>query len=131
MKITTVHYSALINLGDYNNEKIGLTAEVKEDESVEEVIAALKEKVKTIAGPNAEELYNSISERRRALNELERKLKKATEQWEATAEFLRAQGIKPDAPNIPDFTRLLPEIKEEYSRVSEAEIVEADENRQF
>ena len=30
MKIKTVEYSALINLGNYSNEKIGFTAEIHE-----------------------------------------------------------------------------------------------------
>ena len=41
----------------------------------------------------------------------------ATEQWNRTAEFLRTQGIKPDAVDMPPFTNLLPEVKAESQTV--------------
>jgi len=113
MEIKTIHYSALINLGNYSNEKIGFTAEIKEGESVEEVIEALRQKVKENGGQNAEELYSTLYEGKQQLAELERKIQKATKEWNATAEFLRAQGIKPEAVDMPRFTNLLPEVKEE------------------
>ncbi|KJH69390.1 hypothetical protein [Aliterella atlantica] len=124
MQIKTVHYSALLNLGNYSNEKIGFTAQLSEGESVEQVIEQLREKVKQNGGTNAEELYQTMYRGRRELAELERKIKNATDQWNATAEFLRAQGIKPDTGNMPQFTNLLPEIKEEDSGVVDGEIEE-------
>jgi phosphotransacetylase len=117
MKIKTVEYSALINLGNYSNEKIGFTAELAEEETVEQVIESLRQKVRENGGPNADEMYNKLYESRQALKELERKIQKAAQQWNATAEFLRAQGIKPDAVDLPQFTHLLPEVKEEHTRV--------------
>lgn len=127
MQIKTVHYSALINLGNYNNEKIGFTAQVGESETVEQVIEKLREKVKQHGGSNAEDLYEKMWAGKRELAELERKIKKATDEWNATAEFLRAQGIKPESPNMPQFTKLLPEVQEENSRVIDGELEEAIE----
>ena len=122
MKITTIHYSALLNLGNYSNEKIGFTAQIKEDESIEQVIEQLREKVNQNGGVNAEELYTTMSQGRRQLADLERKIKKATDEWNATAEFLRTQGIKPEAVDMPRFTNLLPEVKEENSGIIEGEL---------
>lgn len=124
MEITIVHYSALLNLGNYSNEKIGFTARLKGDESIEQVIEQLREKVKQNGGTNAEELYGKIWQGQRELAELERKIKNATDQWNATAEFLRAQGIKPEAGNMPQFTNLLPEIKQEDTAVVDGELEE-------
>lgn len=112
MKIKTIHYSALLNLGNYSNEKIGFTAELEEDETVEEVIEALKQKVEENGGQNAEEIYSNIYQGRNDLREIEKKINKARAEWDAVAEFLKMQGIKPDTPVMPKFTNLLPEVKE-------------------
>lgn len=124
MQIKTVHYSVLLNLGNYSNEKIGFTAQVGEGETVEQVIEQLREKVKQNGGTNAEELYEKMWQGKRELAELERKIKKATDEWNATAEFLRTQGIKPESPNMPQFTNLLPEVQEENSGVVDGELEE-------
>lgn len=115
MLIKTVHYSALLNLGNYSNEKIGFTAELAEGETVEEVIEALRQKVKDNGGVNAEELYSSIYQGKTELKEIEKKINKARSEWDAVSEFLKTQGIKPDAAAMPKFTNLLPEVKEESS----------------
>ncbi len=122
MEIKTVHYSALLNLGNYSNEKIGFTAQVNDGETVEQVIEQLREKVKQNGGTNAEELYETMWKGQRELADLEQKIRKATDQWNATAEFLRTQGIKPESPNMPQFTNLLPEVQEESSGVIDGEI---------
>lgn len=131
MKIKTVHYSALLNLGNYSNEKIGFTAEKQEDETVDDIIESLREKVKQVGGKNADQFYRKQIEAREQLADLEDKINKATEKWNATAEFLRAQGIKPEAVNMPQFTHLLPEVKEERSGVIDAELEEATDDIPF
>lgn len=123
MLIKTVHYSVLINLGNYNNEKIGFSAEVGEDETAEQVIEALRQKVKENGGENAEELYNNLYQGKNELKEIEKKINKARAEWNAVAEFLKTQGIKPDADAMPSFTNLLPQVKSESS-VIDGEIEE-------
>ncbi len=125
MKIKTVHYSALINLGNYNNEKIGFTADIEENETVESTIEALRLKVKEMGGVDADKMYNEIRDKRYQLGELERKVKKATEEWNALAEFLRSQGIKKDVVDMPMFTNLLPEVKQE--QITDGELVETED----
>lgn len=124
MKITTVHYSALINLGNYSNEKIGFSAELSEGESPEQAIEALRQKIKEVAGLNSEEVDSLLYKGRREIEKIEHKLHKARQQWDATAEFLRAQGIKPDASDMPLFTNLLPEVKGESTSSVDGEIVD-------
>lgn len=121
MKIKTVEYSALINLGNYSNEKIGFTAEIHEGETVEQVVEALRQKVRENGGTNAEDLYKTLYRGRTELRELEQKIAKARQHWEATAEFLKAQGLRPDAPPMPIFSNLLPEVKEEQVHDGEIE----------
>lgn len=104
MKITHVEYSALYNLGNYNNEKVGLRAELEEGETPEEAVKALREKAILLnegSQGTAAELYNSLYQSKSALREIERRIQKATEQWNQVAEFLKAQGLKPDAPILP------------------------------
>lgn len=113
MIIKTVHYSALLNLGNYNNERIGFTAELEDGENPEAAIDKLRSKVKEVGGVNAEELYQNIYQKQQELRNLERKARKATEEWNALAEFLRPQGIKKDVVDMPMLTNLLPEVKEE------------------
>lgn len=123
MKIITVEYSALVNLGNYNNEKIGFTAQLQDGETPEQVVEALRNKVKEIAGPEADELYRHMSDGQYKLRKLNRQIEEATAKWNSTAEFLRTQGLKPEAPDMPMFTNLLPEpqIKEERVEVGEME----------
>lgn len=122
MKITTVHYSALINLGDYSNEKIGFTAQVGEDDSIEQTIEQLRQKVIDHGGISASKLFDKMDRLKGELYELERKVKNATQKWDATAEFLRAQGIKPEASSMPQFDNLLPEVTEETSGIIDGEV---------
>ena len=44
-QVTTVHYSRVFNLGNYENEKIGITANVIPGQAVQDVIAACAVKV--------------------------------------------------------------------------------------
>lgn len=120
MKIKTVHYLATINLGNYSNEKIGFAADVDDSETPEQVVEALRNKAQECALPNSENTYETIHKAQSELRDLERKLNKARSEWNATAEFLKAQGIKADAVNMPSFTNLLPGIAEDH--VAEAEI---------
>lgn len=110
MKITHVEFSALFSLGNYSNEKVGLRAALEEGDTVEDVIEKLRwQCVANSAGKGrAESLYGDIYASERALRELNEKITHATEQWNQVAEFLRAQGIKPDAPNLPAMPTLAP-----------------------
>ena len=123
MIIKTVHYCATLNLGNYSNEKIGFTAQLESGESAESAIDKLRSKVKEVGGVNAEELYQNIYQKQQELRDLERKARKATQEWNALAEFLRTQGIKKDAVDMPMLTNLLPEVKEEV--ITEGEFLES------
>lgn len=113
MKIKTVHYLATINLGNYSNEKIGFTADINQDDDEKQVVEALRQKAKDCALPNIEDVQSSIYKCQGELRTIENKLEKARSEWNATAEFLRAQGIKVDAVDMPQFTNLLPSISDE------------------
>lgn len=121
MKITTVGYSFLPNLGDYQNERFEMTAEVQEGETPEEVVKELKQQVLALCGERAVALEQRRWKLQEHCDRLEQKIKDYQAKWNAAAEFLRAQGIKPDAPNFPDIVGLLP------AGEPEPEIVELDD----
>ena len=99
MKITDVHYSLLVNTGNYENEKVGLDAQVEEGETVEQVVEALKERAFALV--NRQDTLQARREAIWELKELEDKLAEARVQWEQTQAFLKAQGLRADAPDFP------------------------------
>lgn len=126
MKIKRVEYSALVNLGNYSNERISFTADLTDGETPETAIVQLRTKAQECALPNMDTTISDIYKAQKELKDLERKLVKARGEWNATAEFLRAQGIKTDASDMPQFNRLLAGLSEESVEVTEAEIEEDD-----
>lgn len=117
MQIKQVHAYFLISIGNYSNERIGFTVELDEGESPEQAVAELREKAKTIVGQPADELYSEKYRIESAIRELERRLASLRKEWDATAEFLKAQGIRPDAPPMPQFNNLLKAAKVEEEAI--------------
>ncbi|MEH2128322.1 hypothetical protein [Nostoc sp.] len=126
MKIKLVHAHFLISIGDYSNERIGFTVELEAGETVTSVVEDLRQQAITAVGPKSEELYNQNRKLRSENRELEQKMNKLRSEWEATAEFLRAQGIKPEAPSMPQFQRLLNAANPESQSVTAEFVEEAD-----
>lgn len=124
MKIKLVHAHFLISIGDYSNERIGFTVEPEDEETLEQVVAVLRAEAIKVVGTKANELYDARSILQKECYALEKKLTKVRSEWDDTAEFLRTQGIKPDAPPMPQFNNLLAAVKVEEESVSEAEIVD-------
>ncbi|MEH2261024.1 hypothetical protein [Nostoc sp.] len=124
MKVKLIHAHFLISIGDYSNERIGFTVEPEDGDTVDSIVSTLRTEAKKAVGPKADELYDAQSSLRNECYALEKKLTKVRSEWDATAEFLKAQGIKPDAPPMPQFNNLLSAVKVEEESVSEAEIVD-------
>lgn len=124
MHIKQVHAHFLISIGNYSNERIGFSVELEEGETPEQVVSELREKAKAIIGKTADQLYSEKIEYEGAVRILEIKLEKLRKEWDATAEFLKAQGIRPDTPPMPQFNNLLAaaRVQEEvYGEVVEGE----------
>jgi hypothetical protein len=118
MEIKRIHAHFLVSTGNYCNERVGFTVEMHEDETVEQVVAQLREQAIKIIGANADTLYHRKRDYEAACDKLERKLATLKHQWSATAEFLRAQGINSEAPEIPLFENLLVGVKPEEESVT-------------
>lgn len=118
MEIKQIHAHFLISIGNYSNERIGFSVELEEGESPEQAVAQLREKAKAIVGQPADELYSKKHRMESAIRELDRKLASLRKEWDATAEFLKAQGIRPDAPSMPQFNNLLVAAQVEEEAIS-------------
>ncbi len=121
MKIKTIHAHFLISIGSYSNERIGFSVELDEGESIDSTVAELRERAKRIVGQTADELYNNRNNLYRECKDLETKLNKLRQEWDATAEFLKAQGLNPGAPSMPQFRNLLNAVMVESEVVTEEE----------
>jgi hypothetical protein len=119
MQITQVIYKALFNLGDYSNETIGLVAKLEPDDSPEEAIEALRQQAVSKAGLNANKVWQEKWAAERDLRNLQRQIDEAAKHWENVQAFLKAQGINPEAPNMPIFAPQL-------NPSPEVEVVEMD-----
>lgn len=122
MTIIQVKYEVLISLGNYNNERIGLVKQVSPDDDIEAVVQELRELAKKCGLPELSELYDEYYNRQEAVKELNKKIQEKTAEWEQIAEFLRAQGLRPDAPQMPKALKALSASVE----IEEIETVEAD-----
>jgi hypothetical protein len=127
MKINQIHAHFLISTGNYCNERIGFSVTLDEGESVEEAVAELREKAIKSVGQTAEQLYNEKYAAEHQCRELQTRLAKLRKEWDAMSEFLKAQGIRADAPPMPQFNNLLEAAKVEEEAVVEGELTGEEE----
>ena len=120
VKVKSVIYSALFSLGRYQNEKIGLTADVEETDTPEAVVEALRAKAYALAHKESEleDMHRQYNELRR-LNDM---INTAREDWGRSRDFLIAQGLRPEAPEFPVPARkAIPPMTEHTEFVGEGE----------
>lgn len=113
MKIKRLHAHFLITTDNYNNERVGFSVELSEGENVKEVVEVLRVKAVEAIGESADNLLRKRRDLSWECKELEAKLSKIRQEWEATAQFLKAQGLNPEAPSMPQFSKLLNAVKVE------------------
>ena len=121
MKIKTLYAHFLISLGSYSNERVGFSVELEQGESIESSVSELREQAKKAIGKKADELYSEKNKLLAQCSELEARLKTLRQEWDATAEFLKVQGLNPTAPSMPQFRNLLTAVTVESEVVVEEE----------
>lgn len=125
MKIKQIHAHFLYSTGNYCNERIGFTVEIdQETESIEAVVAALRLQARSVVGQPADDHYSEQQQAEYAARNAKAKLDKLRQEWEATAAFLRAQGINPEAPSMPQFQSLLAAAHLEGETVLDGELTD-------
>lgn len=114
MKITQVHYSALANLGNYENEKVELSAQLEEGENYHDCLEDLKLKVHAELNnvERYQKLQRSLRDKARELQTVHELLEKAKAQWEIVSTFMVSQGIKTDMAAFPVLPQLAPAPQE-------------------
>ncbi len=113
MQITSVHYSHLVNLGNYENQKFAAWAQVEEGETPETALATLKSWVENQAGispeaqaaeSQAERLERRLQQARYDMQRMQTEFADCKRIWEKGRDFLKAMGL--DLPrNFMDVDR--------------------------
>ena len=100
LRITSVGYSRLANLGGYENEKVNASARVDEGQDAAEVLESLKAWVnERVSSENeAYGLRESAHDLRWKIEGLNRQLADAKQKWEAAKALLHAHGVKVEEP---------------------------------
>jgi hypothetical protein len=98
-KITSVNYSKLVNLGNYENEKIAAWATVEEGQVPEEVLQGLRTWVDEQAGKRSG-LRDDVSELERSIQDLQWKKRQLMGEvldmgslWKRQRAFLEKLGL--------------------------------------
>lgn len=121
MKIKTLHAHFLISIGNYSNERIGFSVELEQGDSIHEVVDHLRERAKNAVGKTRDGLYEERRKLSNECSELEDRLSKLRKEWDATAAFLKAQGLNPEAPSMPQFRNLLSAVAVESEVVTKGD----------
>jgi hypothetical protein len=109
-----------------NQEKIEYRFVLEDGENLKEEVNKFREQAVLVCGRPSHEMYARRQELEYACDELTLKLTKLRNEWDATAEFLRKQGINPEAPNLPQFDKLL----KAATGVEETVIAEFDDDEE-
>ena len=121
--IEAIQYEACFNLGSYENEKIRLSARFTPGQDLGEAIEQLRQLAIQNAKADSDRLWRQREELEIEIERLTQKAQEARQKWEATATFLKAQGIA-DLQNFPFQDNLLPPAKPDEERVVVGEIDE-------
>lgn len=113
MKIRQVSYAALASLGNYENQRVELVAEIEEGDEWQDVLKDLETKVHSHL--NNYEKYDKyrqcFRQSKRDLEDILRELDKARQNWETVTNFMKAQGLKDNAEEFPALLQLAPAKK--------------------
>lgn len=112
MKIKQVRYYYQHHLDSSHTEEVTLIAEVEADETYSQVLEKLREESRDSRGLSWWDVRDKISRAEEVLKGLEIRIADRSRQWNELAEFLKAQGIKEDAPNFPLLPALPPQAIE-------------------
>lgn len=109
MRIDKIYYRLNANVGNGASENFTLVAEPEEGDSLDKCFEELREWAKKAKLPTDSEIYHKIDKGREALRLLELRIEEKKQQWEEMRTFLIAQGINPNAPEMPLPLKSLPQ----------------------
>lgn len=100
MKITSVQYGRLVNLGNYENEKLSAWATVEDDETPVEALAKVTAFIEDQAltrkqqESQLETAALNLSRMESVKHQMEREIKEMRDTWKKAREFLKAVGLE-------------------------------------
>jgi len=100
VKITQVHYQKLVNLGDYQNERIGAWATIEEGESPAAALTALTDWVEERGNARAVQedeisaARTTIARLRDSAHTLAREVEEMRQTWRKGRAFLATVGLE-------------------------------------
>jgi hypothetical protein len=105
MILTTVEYEFCANLGNYQNEKIRLSADLQGDDEAERCLEYLKRWVhsQTVTEKEYFERQEEVKKLHRKLKLYQEAYNEAAENYEKMTAFMTAQGIKSNFDKLPPF----------------------------
>jgi hypothetical protein len=107
MEIEKIYASFAMPLGSGATERLAFVVKLSPEESVDQAVAELRIKAIAAVGESASAYYADRTSLKSEIFNLEYKLKDLREEWDATAEFLRTQGVNAKCPVMPQFAKLL------------------------
>ena len=121
MKIKEIHYHHEYYIGDRQHDKFTVIASLEENDSFEETVEKLRQMASKSLLPNKYDVLDTVREKQLELLKLNQKIATETERWNEIANFMRTQGLNPEAKNFPfSPPALAPAV--------EAEIVDDEDN---
>lgn len=100
MKITSVQYGRLVNLGNFENEKLSAWATVEEGETPEEALAKVTAFIEAQAGTRQQQ-ESQVEQTAAKLNrmesdkhQMEREIKEMRDTWRKARAFIKAVGLE-------------------------------------
>lgn len=138
MKITKVGFGYTKKLGNYENCKVYLEAQLEDWENPEESMAELRNRVsQELDLPDRwHDLKHKFAKQLAALTSVSKRIEKAEKQWETYACFLAAHGVDPatlavitsdDYPDDDEDDDFDPYYGDEYDRLHDGVIEDYEE----
>lgn len=109
MRIDKIYYRLNALIGNGASENFTIVAEPEEGDSLDECFSELREWARKAKLPTEDELYERLRRGENALNQLEIRIEEKKRQWNEVRTFLIAQGINPNAPEMPLPVQVLPQ----------------------
>ncbi|MFB2878701.1 hypothetical protein [Floridanema aerugineum] len=109
MRIDKIHYQLNCVVGSGLSESFTFIVEPELGDSLDNNFAELRDWAHKVKMPSENDIYHKIQKGQQALRELDARIEEKKQQWNEMRTFLIAQGINPNAPEMPLPLKSLPQ----------------------
>ncbi len=107
IKLLQISFKGEIDYQEHYSEQLNFQVEVDDKDDLREVVKSLRQRAYDCMGEPYREALEKRNKLQREVKKLEIDLEIARSMWDKTKAFLVAQGIKPNASDMPSFTNYL------------------------